>query len=147
MYEGALQVAYELWESSGEMQYIEKAFTIAEKSKAAILMDALRHNEARKFGGVPEELLQEEADLNRSIAFYSEYLYEEKKQPQPDSAKIVLWEGSLFTLNRKYDELIKLFNSTYPDYYSLKYRNEVIKPEIIQRELSKNTALIVITNV
>lgn len=142
VYAGALKVAYQLAQETGDVKYNEMAFIIAEKGKAAILMDALRHNEARKFGGVPQVLLQNEADLKRSIAFYSEYLYEEKKLQQPDSAKVKLWEEKLFSLNRDYDELIALFNTNYPNYYTLKYNTDVMMPGDIQNYLSKDEALI-----
>ncbi|MBN1186407.1 MAG: CHAT domain-containing protein [Bacteroidales bacterium] len=138
----ALKVTYEIWEQTNNDFYKDRLFSIAEKGKSAVLMDALRHNEAKEIGGVPPELLKQEEDINRSIAFYSEYLHEEKRQRNPDTVKINLWEQKLFALNRDYEELIRIFNTKYPEYYQLKYNINDVSVSDLQRNLNRDLAVI-----
>ena len=118
------------------------AFEYSERSKASVLLSALRNAGAEGFGGIPGSLLNQENDLIRGIAFYSEQLYEEKRRLDPDNMKIDLWERKLFRIKESYTDLISTFEHNYPKYYALKYQTGVISIEEIQKKIRKGTTVL-----
>ncbi len=141
-YDEAVSAAYMMYHVTGDALQIQKAFEFSEKSKASVLLSALRDAGAKGFGGIPDSLLLKENDLIRDIAFYSEQLYEEKRKNESDSLKIDLLERKLFHSKESYDDLILTFENHFPDYYALKYRTGMISIEEIQYRLDKAATLI-----
>lgn len=141
-YNEAISVADMLWKTTGDIQYKNFAFVCSEKSKASVLLSALRDAGAKGFGGIPDDLLQKENDLVRDIAFYNEQVYEEKRKDDPDSLKIDLWEQKLFSANEQYDELRSNFENNYPAYYNLKYITGTISVEDMQKKMEKHVSVI-----
>jgi CHAT domain-containing protein len=141
-YTSAMQTAYKLWQATKYKEYINKAFEYAERSKAAVLLAALRTSEARNFAGIPDTLLQRENNLLRDMALYKELIFEEKRNEKPDDNKLGNWEQKLFTITGEYDNLIALLEDSFPKYYSLKYNTQVASVDSLQRLLKVNHAII-----
>ena len=141
-YDEAISMAYMMWKVTGNNRYKHTAFEYSEKSKASVLLSALRDAGAKSFGGIPDSLLRKESDLVRDIAFYSEQLYEEKRRDRPDSLKIDLWERKLFSIKELYDDLISTFENNYPEYYALKYQTGMIAIGEIQNRIRKDASVL-----
>jgi CHAT domain-containing protein len=141
-YDEAISVAYRMYKVTGDDRHKHMAFDYSEKSKASVLLSALRDAGAKGFGGIPDTLLKQESDLIRDIAFYSEQLYEEKRKNIPDSLKIDLWERKLFRIKKSNEDLVSLFEKNYPEYYALKYRTGMIAIKDIQRRIKKGATVL-----
>jgi len=141
-YTSAIHTAYRLWNITDDKYYIYKAFEYAEKSKAAVLLAALRTTEAKSFAGIPDTLLLKENNLLKNMALYKELIYEEKRNEKPDEGKIENWEQKLFNLNGEYDDLTALFEDSFPRYYYLKYNTQVVNIYQLQNSLITKDALI-----
>ncbi|MCH8317746.1 MAG: CHAT domain-containing protein, partial [Bacteroidetes bacterium] len=143
-YEKSTRVAMKLYEVTGNASYKKQAFTFSEKSKAGVLLTALRDSEARQFAGLSDSLVEYERTLKIDLAFYDKMLAEEQqKGKEADSAKIALWSDKLFVLKQKYAVLLDVLESQYPDYYDLKYRTRTLTVKEVQNNLlDDNTALI-----
>lgn len=68
--EKALQVAYHLYRETGEEDYLQKAFLIAEQSKASLLLDNIRENLAKSSLQLQDSLFVRERALLRYYSFY-----------------------------------------------------------------------------
>jgi CHAT domain-containing protein/Tfp pilus assembly protein PilF len=115
------------------------AFYFSEKNKSSVLLEALAGQEAQKYAGIPDSLLQDEHNLKIDIAFYT------KKLAEPeilDSTQVVLYQDRLFRRNRSYDSLITVFEKQFPNYHNLKYNNKPAAVKDIQELLDEKTALI-----
>ncbi|UCH13383.1 MAG: CHAT domain-containing protein [Bacteroidales bacterium] len=141
-YTSAINTAYRLWNIIGDKHYMRKAFEYAEKSKASVLLAALRSTEAKSFAGIPGELLLKENNLLKDIALYKEFIFEEKRNEKPDENKLKNWEQRLFDMTSEYDNLTALFEDSFPKYYSLKYNTAVATPDSLQRLLSNNQSIV-----
>ena len=143
-YEKSTRVAMKLYEVTGNASYKKQAFTFSEKSKAGVLLTALRDSEARQFAGLSDSLVEYERTLKIDLAFYDKMLAEEQqKGKEADSAKIALWSDKLFVLKQKYAVLLDVLESQYPDYYDLKYRTRTLTVREVQDNLlDDNTALV-----
>ncbi|MBN2212621.1 MAG: CHAT domain-containing protein [Bacteroidales bacterium] len=141
-YDEAIDAAYEMFETTGDDRYKHLVFDYSEKSKASVLLSALRDVGAKNFGGIPGSMLKQESDLVRDIAFYSEQIYEERKRDRPDSLKIDLWERKLFSIKESYDDLISAFENNYPEYYALKYQKGMVTIGEIQNRIQRKTSVL-----
>lgn len=141
-YNEIIQTALRLYESTRDEDFKEKAYEYTEKSKSAILLSALRSVEARRFGGIPENLLREEIEIKKDLSIFKENLFEEKKLENPDSAKVKLYENYVFTLTSRYDSILRTFERNYPDYFALKFNTAVVNPKELSHYLKKKDALL-----
>ncbi len=142
IYKSTIDLLKTAYQKTGKIQYSQQAFAISEKSKSAILMSSLREMDAREFAGIPEALISEEKKLSINIALYKDKLYEEKQESEPNEKKIKTWEGYLFDAQQKHNKLIQTFETRYPKYYELKYNNNVMQVNELQKRIPGNTSII-----
>ncbi|MEM8909964.1 MAG: CHAT domain-containing protein, partial [Bacteroidota bacterium] len=136
IYEGAIQTALQLHQSSQDTRYLNQAFQFAESNKAILLLESMNDNWAKGVGGIPNELLQQEKALRIDIAFYEKTIREEKqKGKSADKAKIKSWEKQWFSSKNQYQELIADFEQNYPKYHQLKYQTDLITVAEVQEQL------------
>lgn len=143
IYGQALQTAFKLYEISGNPEYKEKAFFLSEKSKAAVLAEAVSESQARKFSGIPEYLLEKEKKLKSELALYDTYLARENIKESPaDKTGIKSIEDHYFMLRDEYQDMIDFFEKNFPKYFELKYKARPISIAELQQALDHDTALI-----
>jgi CHAT domain-containing protein len=141
-FRNALSQCYLAYTATNDPKYARLGFEVSEKSKSAILLSYLRELDARNFGGIPEAYLNEENYLSKRIAYYKENLYEESKEESPDSIKIKNWNNYLFEYIRDHEKLLTNLEERYPQYYKLKYDNEVVNISDFQGGLKRNATLV-----
>lgn len=65
-YAEAIKTACLLYTETGVQEYFNKAFALSERSKASVLLSALRETEAKEFGKIPSKLLLKQKN-NKSV--------------------------------------------------------------------------------
>lgn len=136
MYEYAIRLCLQLREVNfNKKMYAEKAFYFAEKSKSAVLLSAIADTEAKEYGGVPTDFITRENNIKNNIT-----RLEQKIATNPTTSKA--YQDSLFILKRVYENFIQDLEKNYPDYFNLKYNNQVITLEKLRNSLDKQTSLI-----
>lgn len=142
IYHKALTFALDLYDQSGSLAWAEKAFSIAERSKASLLYEQIRESEAKQFAGIPDSLLNKEAKLRQDIATFQKLIYEEKNNTHPDSLKLTNWEKRVLQMQSAQDQLLMSFERYYPDYYQYKYENRIYAMQDIQGQLQAGEAML-----
>jgi CHAT domain-containing protein len=145
-YMQAIHVAWKLYEMTGNKHFLEEAFWFSERSKAASLFASIRNVEARSFGGVPEDLLEEEQTLKKGVSAYQELIYEEQRKFDTDNSKIALWQERAFSLELDLRKLIARLEVEYPEYFALKYNHDVSSVKDIKDRISSRDALVSYVN-
>jgi CHAT domain-containing protein/tetratricopeptide (TPR) repeat protein len=139
-YELSIGLAFDLYQKTKNKDYIRDAFQLVEKSKAMLLLDALKTEEARNFGNVPKELLVEERRLARERVRYEKLLFEAKADN--DAAKISIQQKGLLNLKRASEKLETTLEQEYPKYHELKYNTQIASLEEVQESFDEKIALI-----
>lgn len=138
IYEEAVNLCYQMGELAFiKKPYYKKAFYYAEKSKAAVLQEAISNSRAKKFAGLPSEVQQKENMLLRRISFLEQQLAEHH-----DTNKQQLYRNELFDLKRQHQEMVLVMEKQYPDYHQLKYENSLPSVNEVQNILDEETAVI-----
>ena len=141
-YMQAIRVAWEIFEMTGDPLFVEEAFMFSERSKAASLLSSIRDVEARSFGGVPEVLIDREQGLKSRIAAYRELIYEEQRNIKADSDRINFWQERIFSLELELTQLLSLLEKEYPNYYALKYKQDMSGMKSVMQQLGGRDALV-----
>ena len=131
--ERGIQTALERYESTHDQQYLQTAFRFCEQSKAGVLTEALSTLEAQRFGQVPDSLLMIEASLKAERSFY---------RSQLNGADSSYYKRSLFAVDRRYDSLIQVLESQFPDYFQLKYAAHTATVASVQSKLSPDEVMV-----
>lgn len=122
---------------SNRKLYRAKAFYFAEKSKSAVLLDAITDVNAKAFAGIPDELLEKEQQLKISIALCTQKL---SQKPSPEEENKL--RETLFGLNRNYENFTSTLEEQYPEYFNLKFNNATPSPADLQKVIDENTVFL-----
>ncbi|EAY29271.1 CHAT domain-containing tetratricopeptide repeat protein [Microscilla marina] len=138
IYEDGIRISMAMSEVSlRKKHYFQKAFYFAEKSKSAVLLDAITDTDAKQFAGIPPKLLAQEKQLKADISYYEQQL-----AAGLETAKEKVFREKLFAFNRQYDVFTKQLETNYPDYYNLKFNTLTVSVPQIQLTLDNESAMI-----
>jgi len=136
IFEGAFLSAYNLYKLSGNREYAEAAFDIAEQSKSRIATELLYESQAREFAGIPEEIIERERELNSEIAeLHQQLVMEKEKGDDQNPEKVKELQDSLFKAHELQNDWIEMVEVEYPAYYEMKYNRDVLSLYAVQNGL------------
>lgn len=128
---------YQLYIQTQDIKYINTGFQLAERNRAVVLMDALKTEQAKNFGNVPDSLIQEEKRLS------NELMQLKKKQIETnDSNQLKLLETQINETHRAINSCTKHLEKHYPKYYNNQKTLKKINIKELQQKLEKKQALI-----
>ena len=143
LYEGALNNLWFLYQHTQDEKYLAQAFDLAEKSKAALLGEALREMESRQLAGIPIEVLDLEHRLRVDRAFFEKRVFDEENlAEQKNTEKLTAYRDQLFALRQRHDSLMLKMELQYPTYFQLKYNPSTPSFKDIREGLTEDQALV-----
>ncbi len=121
----------------------EKVFEYLEKSKGSAQNAYFNNLHLMQQANISDSILEKEKDIAINRRFYETAIQKAKAQKDGyDTLLVHDYQDKLFNYSRKYDSLIDIFKNEYPDYYKLKYEQNVASIEGVQNQLDKSSALI-----
>ena len=138
VYANGVRMAFE----TGEVAFKKKtwydlAFFFAEKSKSAVLLEAISDVNAKSFARIPDDLLQEEKNLKASIALTAQKLAQKPTEQEEKQLR-----ETQFKLNRTYEAFTKQLETKFPEYFNLKFNAASPSIADLQLKMDKGTAII-----
>ncbi|MBK9458570.1 MAG: tetratricopeptide repeat protein [Sphingobacteriales bacterium] len=116
---------------------IELAFMFAEKKPSYALFYQPKNEEAKATAQLPEQLRQQEYQLRVEL----NYLDTKIAEGNQDHEQVQKWQKQYFDYKQQYNQLIETFEKEYPDYYQIKYDNQIVSINQVQKILPANTTL------
>ncbi len=137
VYEAAIRISLYMANVKWKKEpFIEKAFYYTDKSKSAVLLEAIADANAQSFAGIPDETLQNEKDIKGEIAFLEQKLAKALPEQRKElNSKLLSW-------NEKYIQFKKELETNYPDYYALKYNITTPGIKQLKERLPQGTTLL-----
>ncbi|MCU0325671.1 MAG: CHAT domain-containing protein [Spirosomaceae bacterium] len=124
-YENAIETCYRLKD-------YDKAFYFMEKSRAILLLDALKDLDAKKILSVDKQ--SQEQNLRYKIIGLQAKL---ENKPETDKNYTKIYQ-QLFSVKEEYNTFIQSLEKTNREYYQLKYENKYISLPTLQSALWVN---------
>lgn len=137
VYARALDVAWDLYQHTGDSQYIRQAFSFSEKSKYVLLSDFTNDVTAKYTAGIPKDILEEEQNLKSRIAYYEKQVLE----TSGDSTS-VQYESTLAESKKAYLDFVYQLEHDYPQYYQLKYNPKTATVAEVQKAMKEEEQLV-----
>lgn len=133
LFETGIEAAYQLYKSTDNKKYIDRAFSYSEKGKSVILLEALLKTRANNFAKIPPGIVEKEKQL-KSLITYLEKRIRRKKNTD--------LEEQLFDARNEYRQFIKTIETKYKNYYDLKYNTEMATVAMVQNHLESDETLV-----
>ncbi len=137
-----IETAYLAYEIDHEEKHLLLAFNNSEQIKSSAVFDKISNDLAQENSLIPDSLLELESKLNNTISIYNEKIFEENSNASPDSSLLSEYSNKVFEANRRRDELNRMLEEEYPDYYNLKYSKSLLSVDEIQNMLGKKDAIL-----
>lgn len=138
VYADGVRIAYEAAQVGFQKRPFEElAFYFAEKSKSAVLLEAISDANAKSFAGIPTAMLEEEKDLKAAIA-----LCTQKLAQKPSAEEERYLRETSFALNRSYEGFIQKLEKQFPEYFNLKFNTTAPGILQLQQKLNSHTSLL-----
>ena len=138
IYQSAIRICLNMAEIKWDkLPYRSKAFYYSDKSKSAVLLEAIADANAKSFAGIPDDLLEQEKVFKAQVIYY-----EQKLAGKPTPEEEVVYRKELFDWTKNYNELISSLEELYPTYFNLKHNAKVPTVDEIQNKLSEDKAMI-----
>lgn len=135
VYESGIRISLTLSEQTFRRKhYREKAFQFCERSKSAVLLEAITETKAKEFAGIPSHLIETEDSLKAEIAFFERQLASQEDQEK--------YKNLLFKYQAAYHDFIDELEQDYPEYYDLKYSQQIVSADEVSGTLDKETAML-----
>lgn len=136
-FEAAIKTALALYAATHDTAYLRQAFVFAEKSKAAVLAEALYESRARQFAGIPDSVLERERELRLELTYCETQIQKEKSAgAERDSARQAEFEQRRFKFQTEHQNFITHLEKNYSKYFELKYHRAEIQIDQLQRALA-----------
>lgn len=136
IYEQALSTCLNLYEQTRNSTFYEKAFQYAERSKALILLEAVKESNTKTLLGVDSKTLEREKLLRSDIKAIEQALFEADEVAQSNLRQELIEKEQQLA---KLIEQIEKSNSTY---YQMKYKVELPKIHEIQSRLEQEEGIL-----
>jgi len=134
IFEQGIAICFKLYQETKEQQYLDEAFRMAEKSKAVLLLDAIKSSNAESFAGIPPELLETGFQLRLNIKTLEDKL-EKNKKKKKEEKQLSPIRVQLFEARQAYKDYIAKLEQSHPRYYQLKYDLKTVDVDEVKKEL------------
>ncbi len=139
----AIQTVSALYGKTKSKAYLHQLFVYIETSKSALLLQAVQQLRAQKVSRVPDWVVEKENKLKTDIAYLSGEIYYEAKQGRKmDKVRLEKLEANLAQVEEEYPKYLDYIEKTYPEYYSMKYKQQPISCEALQERMGKDDVLL-----
>lgn len=141
-FQQTVAIAAKLYSITAQPKYLSEAFSYADKSKSAVLINSIHDVEAQHFSKVPTDILKLEKELKLKISTFRRFIFEEQQKADPNETLISNWESRVFEFSVRYDSLVGILENNYPEYYSIKFTEPTVSIEAIQKSMDSDRVLI-----
>ncbi len=146
IYEMGIELTLQLYQQTGEKQFLEEAFLYTEKSKGLLLLASIKQAAFSKTYQQAsfDTLHQAMKTLALDIRFYERKLLATQQVATPDQQKKKKWEDILSQRRAAYEQRRYQMEREFPDYYTLNFGTDLATVKDLQTHLSTipNTALV-----
>ena len=138
VYAAGVRIAFETATVAAKKKpWYELAFYFAEKSKSAVLLEAISDLRAKSYSGIPTELLEEEKKLKAEIA-----LITQKLSMKPSVSEEKRLRQVKYALDQSSKNFVKQLEAKFPAYYNLKFNVSTPSTTYLQKKLDDHTSIL-----
>lgn len=139
-FERAIQIALSIYKKTNNVDYLNEAFVLAERSKSMLMVSTFQENEAFNSGILPNDLVKKEQNLYKLLAETRKKHFDAKLSL--DLEAIQVFDSLIFEYKDQMMTLLHKFELEYPEYFKLKYSFKSVDIKAVQDILDNKTTFI-----
>lgn len=136
MYENAINACYYAYEVEPNDSIIAYAYYFIEKCKNQVLLDAIRQNQARKFGNIPDSLIEKEYRFKSQLVKMQNDLHRLNFE-NADPEIIMNCQVENARIQIDYAEFLRVLEKQFPEYYQVKYSDKIPDLQALKKYASR----------
>lgn len=138
-----LKTASTIYQISGEKDYLNKMFSIVQKSKSAVLQERLKETQAKDFANVAPENRAKEIELKAKLAEYEKKIFDQSKIITTNNIEdLVNLNTKALDIKLAMDSLNNNLLDEYPEYLNSKSQHSFATVSGLKKHLDSNTGII-----
>ncbi len=138
-----MEMLYELYQIFRDMHLLEDMWILSERSKNYLLLEAIFQSKAAAFAGVPDSLMKKDQLIKEQIARIEQEIFTEEEQDlSAQNETLVELKGSLLDYKTKYSKLLEELELVAPDYYQLRYEEQLASLPDLQELLTEQQSFV-----
>ncbi|GEM_PF-2630331 len=138
IYEKAIETCFELYQINQEDSILNKAFEYSEKSRAIVLLDAVRRTKASAH--VDQQLISKERDLNLKVNYFEKKAALQELDEENRTTYNVY--DSVLYYRRQHQAVIDQIKETTPEYHNLIFEQSTVKLQQLKKALDEDQSFI-----
>lgn len=140
-FDEAIEIAWQLYQKTGQRSFAERAFALTEQARAVLLLQSMA--KARRDFQLPPDIRRQEQDMEAKIAWYQQQIATEEERGGPESTqKLEQLQQELFQLKRAQLRFQEQLRKDYADYASLSDELRFLSAGGVSKLLREGQALI-----
>ena len=143
VFEKGLNTCWVLYHKNKDQKYLEKAFELSETNRSTTLLEGVQDTKFKLYSGIPKELLEKEKVIQQKLERIKLDLFYERKAANPNKDLYSKLLDKRILFSKKLDSIQIGFEKNYPRYTNLKYSNKVISILDVQKNIERNTQLVI----
>ncbi|MCC5940307.1 MAG: tetratricopeptide repeat protein, partial [Balneolaceae bacterium] len=143
IFSNTIELFYHRYENSNDESWLERMFEWSERSRSRIAIELLQDLDARNFADVPQDILDEERQLNQVITdLYRSLQREQERGFDADESVTSAYRDSLFYAKQQLQNFTQQLETDYPSYFYLRYDTNPANLSLAQSQLTDDETLI-----
>ncbi|MEP0987221.1 CHAT domain-containing protein [Ekhidna sp.] len=142
VYELAIGLNLKLFYQTKNKDFLAWCYYYSEADKSTILSESTNRLNVNRISNVPHELLKEEESLKVDQAYLRSQLASLKKQDSLDQQLIKDNRRLFAKTNQSLDSINSIIREEHPDFFTLRYKREILPAEDIQLSLPSSAVFL-----
>jgi CHAT domain-containing protein/Tfp pilus assembly protein PilF len=139
-FERAITIALSIYKRTDNLEYLNEAFVLAERSKSMLMVNNFQGNQAFNFGGLPPDLVKKEQELEKLLAETKKQRFDANLRKDLDAIEYL--DSVIFEYKHDKMTLLHTFELEYPAYSKLKHVFKSVDIRDVQNTLDAQTTFI-----
>ncbi|MEL6560342.1 MAG: CHAT domain-containing tetratricopeptide repeat protein [Bacteroidota bacterium] len=142
-YENAITAAYDLYQLTDSMCYLERAFVFSEAGTADDILRSSNISSLKHSYQIPDSLILKEEEIQSLIRYYQSIIMSDQLAEKPlENDKLDSYTSKLVELQEEKAVLQEYLKMNHNDYYQIRYEGYEIGIEEVRKVLSDDASLI-----
>lgn len=139
-FERAIAIALSIYKKTNNLEYLNEAFVLAERSKSMLMVNNFQGNQAFNLGGLPPDLVEKEQALEKLLAETRKQRFDANLRKDLDAIEYL--DSVIFEYKHDKMTLLHTFELEYPAYSKLKHVFKSVDIKDVQKTLDDQTTFI-----
>jgi CHAT domain-containing protein len=143
-FDSAMKYYHQMFTLTGEANYFNKAFEMAEKARYQVLQHSLRDIRVGEFASVTQKISLDEQSTQKQVSLLTKQIVEQLGYGEKANYDLLKeYNNNLVSLQVRQDQMLDSVKNNLPGFYNLKFSATTVSPATLKKDLLKDDMAII----